>query len=137
MVDISQQQICCLPPHAGEPQQLLHGSGDLAAKIGQQHLARQNNVPGLVAVKAAGADIILHIGNVCIGHGLQGGVGGKQRRCDLVYPGVGALGGQADGNHQLVVLFIVQRTQSGGVALLQQRNNGGNFLFHGCPFSLS
>ena len=117
-IEIAQQQIGGFPAHAGKPEQLLHGARDLAMKFGKQHLTGQHNVPGLVLIEAAGADIVFHIGNVRVCHGLQRGVGGKQGRGDLIDPGVGALGGQPDGDHQLIVLFVVQGAQGIGIALL-------------------
>ena len=139
-VNVPQQQIGGLPPHAGQAQQLLHGAGHLAAVVFQKHLTGQNDVPGLVLVEAAGADVVFHIRNVRCRHGLQRGVGGKQSRGDKIHPGIRALGGKPHGDHQLVILLVVQGTQSIGIAVLQNIYNGIDFFFHirhsFCAFSL-
>ena len=130
LVDVPQQQVGGFPPHTGQPQQLFHGAWDLAAKIGEQHLAGQYNISGLVLVKPAGAHIVFHIPDVRVCHGFQGGIGSEQGGGDLIDPGVGALGGEPDGDHQLIVLVILQSANRIGIALLQSLNNGGYFFFH-------
>ena len=74
--------------------------------------------------------MLLHVTNIRTGHGLQGGVGGEKPRGDQIHPGIGTLGGKPHGNHQLVVLAVVQGTQGIGIALLQNIDNGGYFFVH-------
>lgn len=134
-VNVAQQQIGGLAAHAGEPQQFLHGAGDLSAVVGQEHLAGQHDVPGLVLIKSAGADQLLHPLDGGAGHGLQSGELCEQGRCHLIDPCVGTLGGQPHGDHQLVIFFVVQGALALRVALLQKVDDGLNFFLHNAlPF---
>ena len=54
----AQHYVGCLSRHTRQGQHFLHGSRDLAAKIGHQFLGRANDVLGLVAEKARGADFL-------------------------------------------------------------------------------
>ena len=114
-MDIAQQEVRGLAPDAGDLQQLLHGPRDPAAEIRQKHLTAQHDIPGLVLVKSAGADEIFHIRNVRRRHGLQGRVGGKQGGGHQIHPGIGTLGGKPHGDHQLVILAVVQGANGVGV----------------------
>ena len=129
-IQITQQQIGGFSAHTGNFEKLLHGAGNLSAVVTQQHLAAQNDVPCLVLIETAGVYQFLHMSDISPRHGFQCWVGGEQGRGHQVHPCVGALGGQPHGNHQLVVLIIVQGTQGVWIALLQQFNDGVNFFFH-------
>ena len=133
LVDISKQQIRRFPTYTGQPQQLLHGAGDLSTVVAEQHLAGQHNIPGLVLVEAAGADIVLYIFNGGRRHGFQGWIGCKQGRGHQIHPGIGALGRQPHGDHQLIVLFVLQRADRVWVGVFQSGNDTADtFLqFHG------
>ena len=72
-------------------------------------------------------DILPHLLLAGLGERSEGGKTGKKRRRNKVYPGVGALGGEPHGEEQLIVLFIVQRAESGRVQALQLGNDGVHF----------
>ena len=131
-VHVPQDQVGGLAAHAGQPQQVLHIVRHPAAEIRQQHLRRGHDIPGLGPPEAAGADVFPHLLRAGGGKGLQGRKPGKQRRGHLVHPGVGALGRQAHGKQQLIVLSIVQGTRRVGIQLLQPPDDGGHLLgrFH-------
>ena len=119
LVDISQDQIGGLAPHAGQPEQFFHGSGYPAAVLLHQHPGGGHDIPRLGPEKAGGVDVRLHLGHVGAGQVFQGRVAGEEGGRDLVHPLVGTLGGQTGGEEQLVVLAVVQRAQSVGVSRLQ------------------
>ena len=123
-VQVAQQQIGGFPPHAGKAQQLLHGAGNFSAVVRQQHLTGKDDIPRLVLVEAAGADVVFHIR-----HGFQRGVGGKEGRGHQIHTGVGTLGGEPHGDHQLVVLRVVQGAGRVVVALLEDINDGFCLFF--------
>ena len=74
-----------------------------------------------------------HVLHRCFGQRFQRGIGGKQFRCYLVYPGVGTLGGQTRGKQQFVVFLVGQRTDGVWVKYLQILDNTQDcaFSFHG------
>ena len=137
MVHVPQNQVGGLPAHSGELQQVLHGVGDPAAVVPDQHLRGQDNILGLGPEKAGGMDVLLHLRNLRLRQGLQGGEAGVEGGGHLVHPLVGALGGQADGEKQLVVLAVLQGTDPVRVQGLQLLHNGadifGGFIHSGSP----
>ena len=128
VIDVPQQQVCGLAPHAGETQQVLHAVRHASAIVGQEHPAGQHDVPGLGPVKAAGMYIRLYLLRRGFGEGLQRRETGKQRRSHQIDPGVCTLGAEAHGDHQLIILFILQRAQRLGVFRLQGGENAGNLF---------
>ena len=120
--------------HDGDGQ----GDGHVAACAGQarrHHQEDGHDVPGLGPEKAAGVDVALHLLHIRFGKALQGGEAGEEGGGDLVYPLVGALGGQAHGKEQLIILTVVQRA-AGFRVFLQQQPDDLIYLFlgpHGHP----
>ena len=112
----------------GQLQQLFHGTGHPAPIVPQQHLGRQDDVPGLGPEKAGGVDIALHLRHVRPGQGLQGGEPGVKGGGDLIHPLVGTLGGQTHGKQQLIILFILQGTQAVGIEGFQLLHDGPYLL---------
>ena len=129
---VPQHQVGCLAAHTGQLQELLHGARHLAAVVPQEHLGGQDDVPGLGPEEAGGMYVLLHLGHVRLSQGLQGGEPGKQGGGDFVHPLVGALGRQAHGEQQLIVLLIFQGAQAVGVERFQRVDNAPDFLvgFH-------
>ena len=128
VIHVAQDQVGRLPPHPGQLQQLLHGTGHPAPIVPQQHLSRQDDVPGLGPEEAGGVDIVLHLRHVRPGQGLQGGEPGVKGGGDLVHPLVGTLGGQTHGKQQLIILFILQGTQAVGIEGFQLLHDGPHLL---------
>ena len=131
--DVAQDKVGGLAAHTGEGSQLLHRSGNLAAVLFQKLLGAGHQVPGLAVEKAAGVDVLAHLLRVGLREALQGGKALKQGGGYLVYPLVGALGGEAHGEQQLIVLFVLQRAQGVGIDALQCFDNAldGGFGTHG------
>ena len=67
-VKVTQQQIRRFSTHTGDAEQFLHGTGNLTAVVGKQHLTAQDDIPGLVLVKAAGMNQLLNMRNRSICH---------------------------------------------------------------------
>ena len=130
MVNISQQQIGRFPAHAGQLQKVVHIVRHFPVKVAAEHLTGQHNVTGLMAVETAGPDIFLHFGNVRVGEIVQGGEPLKQRRGDQIHPRVGTLGRQPHGNHQFIILLIVQCTQGIGVGDFQCFDDASHPFIH-------
>ena len=128
-VDIPQNEVGGLTPHAGEPQQLLHGVRHSAAERLPQHTGRGYDIPCLGTPEAAGVDVLSHLIHVRLRKGLQRGVAGKKCRGHQIHPCVGTLGRQPHGKQQLIVLAIVQRALCVGIQGLQRRDDGGDLLF--------
>ncbi len=128
-VHIPQNQVGRLAAHSGQAQQILHGVGHPAAVLAEQHLGAQHHVTAFRPEKAAGVDVLAHLVNVRLGKALQGGEPRVQGGGDLVHPLVGALGGQAHGEQQLIVLLILQGAEGIGVQLLQRVHNGPHVGF--------
>ena len=116
-VQITEQKIRSFPSHSRQTEEFFHGIGYFAIIVCQQHLTGQYNVPCLVFVKTAGVYEIFHIRNISGSHGFQRGVGGKQSGSDQIHSCVGALGRQTNGNHQFVILPVVQGT--GGLRIAE------------------
>ena len=129
-VEIAQQKVGGLSAHTGQGKQLLHGAGNFSSVLGDQHLAGQHDIPGLMLVKAAGMHQRFNMldGRGC--HGLQGGVGGKQRRSDEIHPCVRTLCRKPHGDHQLIILAVVQGALGVGVLGFENVNDSGNLFFH-------
>ena len=70
VVDISQNEVGGLSAHSGQLEKVLHGIGDLAAKVGQNHLGGSHNVLCLGPEEAAGVDELLYLVDVGFGKGL-------------------------------------------------------------------
>ena len=126
VVDVPQDQIGRFPAYAGQLQQIFHGVRHLAAVVPQEHLRGQHDVPGLGPEKARGVDVLLHLRHVGPGQGLQCGEPGEEGGGHLIHPLVGALGGQTDGEQQLVVLAVVQRAHALRVQLFQRVYDGAH-----------
>ena len=67
--------------------------------------------------------MVFHIGNIRACHVFQGGIGSEQRGSHQIDPGIGALGGQPHGDHQLVILLIVQGAYGLRVSRFQYLND--------------
>src|SRR3989442_12585162 len=90
-----------LARNAGKPEQLIHRSRNLAAKLLDEHLARALDRFRFVAKKAGGANVLLQLDgrNFQIVFGPAAFT--KQIGGDDVYALVGALRGQKRGNQDL------------------------------------
>lgn len=132
-VQVSQQQICSFASDSGQAQQLFHRTGYFAIIIGKQHLAGQDNIPCLVLVESAGVYVVLNVRNICSCHGLQCGVSCKKRWGYQIYTCVRTLGRQSYGDHQFVVLAVVECAGRVGVTIFQNIYNGIDFFFHFIP----
>ena len=130
VMDVAQDQVGGLPAHAGEAEQLLHGSGDLPAELGQEHPGGQDDVPGLGTEETAGVDTGLHILRLRCGQSLQRREPGKETGRDLVDPLVGALGRETGGKEQLVILLISKGADAVWIEAFQLLNDGADFI--GC-----
>ena len=132
-VKIAQQQIRSFSANTGKRQERFHRAGNLAAVFFAQQLACQNDVARLVLVKPAGTDIVLDLRDIRIGKGVEGREARKKRGRDFVDALVGTLGRQPHGDHQLIVLFVLQRADWVRVGVFQSGNDTADtFLqFHG------
>ena len=137
--DVPLNQVGGFPAHTGEFQQILHGPGDPAAEVGQQHLGAAYQIPALSVVEAAGVDVLGYLGGVRCRKGLQRGEAGEESGGDLVDPGIGTLGGEPDGEQQFVVFLILQGADAVGIEIFQPVDNGPYILggFHGAILLLS
>ena len=61
VVHVSQNKIGRLAAHSGQPEQVLHGIGHLAAVVPKQHLGGQHNILRLGPEEAGGVDVFLHL----------------------------------------------------------------------------
>ena len=129
MVDVPQNEVGRLASHPRELQQVLHIVGHLAVKLLQHHLRGGHDVPGLGPEKAGGVDVRLHLGDIGLSQGFQGGETGKQGGSHHVYPLVGTLGRQADGKQQLVGLGIVEGADPLRIEDLELLHDGSGPLF--------
>ncbi len=77
-------------------------------------------------------DVGLHVGRLCLRQGLQGGEAGEEGGGHLIDPLIGALGGEAGGKEQLIVLLVLQGTDAIGIQVFECLDNGVNILgiFH-------
>ena len=133
-VDVPQDQVGGLAAHAGQAQQVLHVVRHPAAELLHQHSAGGHDVPGLGAPEAGGVDDLPHLLLAGGGQGLQGGKLLIEDGGHHVHAGVGTLGGQADGEEELIGLFGIKGEGAlrRRVEIFQFLNNGGNgfFFFH-------
>ena len=125
---VAEYQVCGLAPHAGQLEQLFHRAGHLAAVLYEQYLGALDYVPRLGVVEAAGLDVLLYLGHIRLGKGLQRGETLKERRGYLVHALVRALRGQADGEQQLIVLAVVERAHRGGVFFFETADDLQNLF---------
>ena len=132
-VKIAQQQIRSFSANTGKRQERFHRAGNLAAVFFAQQLAGEDDVTCFVLVKPAGTDIVLDLRDICIGKGVEGWEARKKRGRDFVDALVGTLGRQPHGDHQLIVLFVLQRADRVRVGVFQSGNDTADtFLqFHG------
>ena len=74
----------------------------------------------------------LHVGRLCLRQGLQGGEAGEEGGGHLIDPLIGALGGEAGGKEKLIVLLVLQGTDTIRVQVFECLDNGVNILgiFH-------
>ena len=105
--------------HPRKHQQLLHGLGHLTAVVLHEQARAAHDRLGLVAKKASGLHVGLHIAR--LHRGGRGGIGeaGKQGRGHLVDPLIGALGRQHGGHQQFVGRAPIQGTGGLGIELAQ------------------
>ena len=131
-MNIAQNKVGGFSAHPGQGEQLLHGARHLAMELFQQHAGGKDNVLGLGPEKAAGVDVGLHVGRLCLRQGLQGGEAGEEGGGHLIDPLIGALGGEAGGKEQLIVLLVLQGTDAIGIQVFECLDNGVNILgiFH-------
>lgn len=73
-------------------------------------------------------DVGLHVGRLCLRQGLQGGEAGEEGGGHLIDPLIGALGGEAGGKEQLIVLLVLQGTDAIGIQVFECLDNGVNIL---------
>ena len=125
---VGQDHVGGLGPHSREPGQQLPGGGHLAAMALHQGQGQALEILGLGPEEAGGADERFHFGGVPgrqtgrIGEAPEEGRGGE------VHPGVGALGAEHRGHHQLVRVPVVQGAPGVRVGLaqtLQELRDGG------------
>ena len=120
--DIAHDKVCALAADAGQGQELFEGLRHMVVVLLVQDAHAGADVAGLAAAQAAGADDLFNFlrfrGSQC----RHVRVFFVQQRCDLVYTGVGALGGQADAHQELPGLFIVQRALRDRVLCFQPLN---------------
>ena len=90
-VEVSKQQICGLASDAGKRQKLLHRAGDPSAEALKQHLTGEDDVPCLVVIEAAGADIALYLGDIRLRQRFQRRIARKERGRDQIDALVGTL----------------------------------------------
>ena len=107
-VDVPQDEIGGLAPHAGEAEKVLHGVRHPPAVFLHQHLAGGYDVPGLGPPEAGGVDDFpdLLLAGVC--QGLQGGEFGVEDGGHHIHPGVGTLRCQTHGKKELIGLSRVE-----------------------------
>ena len=77
--------------------------------------------------------MVFHILNGGCRHGFQGGVGGKKPGGHQVDPGIRTLGRQPHGDHQFVILFIMQGAHGFRIPGFQNIQNSLYFFFHEHP----
>ena len=132
MIDVAQDQIGGLSPHAGELQKIIHVVRHLSAVFIQYHPGGAHNIAGLGPEEACGMDVGLQFTDVGFGQRLQGGETGKESGRHHIYTLVGALGRQTDGKEQFIGFGIVQGADPVRVELFQLRYDGENirFCFH-------
>ena len=119
-VEIANDQIGNLPPHAGERQEIVDCVGHAAAKAGEELLRHGLQILGLHAIEAAGAHQLLDLSNGSLGHGLGGGEGGEQVLANQIDAGVGALGREPRHDEKLPRIALVSQSTGGfGIACLQ------------------
>ncbi len=130
--DIPQDEVGGFAAHTREADQFLHSAGDFAAEVIDQPLGAANDVPGLAVEEPAGVDVLAHFRRVRLCEALQGGETGVQRRCYLIYPGIGALGGEPHSEEQLVIFFVLQGTKGVRIDAFQRFNDAFDrgFGFH-------
>ncbi len=133
VVNIPENEVGGLPPHAGELQQLLHGVGHFAAVVPKKHLGRGDDVVGLGPEEAAGVNVFLHLMHIGLGEGFQSGEAGVERGGHLIDPLIGTLGGEPHGKKQLMGLGVLEGTDALRVGFFEFFHNEGGpvFLFHG------
>ena len=74
-------------------------------------------------------DVGLHVGRLCLRQGLQGGEAGEEGGGHLIDPLIGALGGEAGGKEQLIVLLVLQGTDAIRVQFFQPVDDGACLFF--------
>ena len=120
---VPKDEVRGLAAHAGETRQGLHGAGDLAAVFVNELSGAGDDVPGLAVEKTAGADVLAHLCRIRLREALQRGEAGIEGGGHLVDPLVGALGGQAHREQQLIVFLILQRAQPVRIDALERLND--------------
>ena len=84
----------------------------------QKLLGAGHQVSGFAVKEPAGVDVLADFLGVGLREALQRGEPLKQGGGHLVHPLVGALGGQAHGEQQFVILFVLQRAERVGINAL-------------------
>ena len=108
MEHIAEDQIGGLATDTGEGGKLFHGGRDLTVMLFQQDFGTRHNIPGFGMIEAAGMDILLHLGDVGGCKIFQGGIAGEESRGDLIDTLIRALGGETDGEEELVGFGIIE-----------------------------
>ena len=132
-IEIAHEKIGRLSAHAGDLKELLHSPWDFSAIVGKEHLASQNDIPGLVLIESAGVHQFLYMTDIGACHGFQGRIGIKKCRSNEIDPGVGTLGGEPNGDHEFIVLPIMKSAGSVRIEVLQDLDDGIYFFFQWEP----
>ena len=98
---IGQDDVGRLAGDTGQGQHLLHSARHLTVEFRHDAQCRRMQVFGLVAEKPGGADDVLDLRGVGLGHLFHGFPGGKEARRDHVDPRVRALGRKDRGHKEL------------------------------------
>jgi hypothetical protein len=116
---VGQHDVRGLLPDSGEGRELGRIPGHLSLVMGNQGLAQADQVAGLVAEEARGMDHCLQLCRNGLGQVVGGGVLREEPRRHEVHPGIGALGGEDGGHHQLEGVGMVQRAVCVRVGFVQ------------------
>ena len=79
-----------------------------------------------MVVEAAGADVLFHLGDIGVGQRVQRWKAREKRGRDLIDALIRTLRGKPHGNHQLIVLFVLQRAQRVRIGFLQRGENAAD-----------
>ena len=126
LVNVAQQQIRCLPPHARQAQERVHRVRHFPAVFVPQHPAGEDDILRLVLVEAARVDIGLDLGHIRLRERVQRRIAREERGRHQIDPRVRALRRQPHRDHQLVVLPILQRADRIRIFLFQRGNDPGH-----------
>lgn len=126
--DIAEDEVCRFPADTGQGDKRLHRIRYLSAVLYQKRLGAEHDIPRLGSEKAAGVDVFLNFFNIGGGKGLKAGEAFKERGRDHIHPLIRALGGETDGEQQLIVLDIIQAALGQRVLFLESSNDFTNLF---------